>query len=229
MLIAVVSLTAGATSAYFSDTENSADNEITAGTLTFGSPVDVTWTSDDLAPGDEVTGLEGQDGVKEGYNFNIGNAGSIDADHVEIGPLSNIVTPVYTEGADMDAKLIVTSLKYRARTSGPVIDLLSMLKTYPTLGEVTYGSYKVRIDGGGTFGSFLDGGELTLASWEANSGRKLEIADNTGGTAIPEGLAGGTKADFDLDFEFDEDAGNDYQGAEVDTTLTFTLNQDSSQ
>ncbi|NCN58849.1 hypothetical protein COW99_00180 [Candidatus Roizmanbacteria bacterium CG22_combo_CG10-13_8_21_14_all_38_20] len=85
LLIILIILASGATAAYFSDQETSSNNKVTAGTLEIGTPVDIDFNVSGAVPGDVFTGDQNP--------YDIGNEGSVDADHVEI-TVTNTVTDV---------------------------------------------------------------------------------------------------------------------------------------
>lgn len=217
-LFGLVSLTVGATFAFFSATADSEDNVVTAGTLKFGSPMSEDFTVVDAAPGETFTGDENP--------YDVGNKGTIDADHLKIA-VSNVVTDEDVDAVpDMDSMLIVSKLLYG--DGGTQFNLKSAIEGSPGSKElVVVGGRRVSLASGGTFSSILNaGGKITLGDWE---GEEIVISDDPDIAGVPAGLEADSVASFDIDLKFDEDAGNEYQGDSVTTTITFTLNQDSSQ
>lgn len=81
-------------------------------------------------------------------------------------------------------------------------------------------------DSEGDFSDQLNVIEANFGGDDRSSG--VDTLTNLANTTLEYG-APGSGTDFTLGLEFDEEAGNDYQGAEVVFTLTFTLYQDASQ
>lgn len=212
VLVGVLSLAVGATWAYFSATASSADNVVTAGTLTFGTPVDAQFDISDAAPGESFVG--------DPDNYDVGNKGSIDANHIEI-TVSNAVTDAGENAdPDMDRMLTVSKMTYGA------LNLKVLIEGNPGATAVPISGYIVSIEGGAAFDTLLAGGVMNLDSWE---GKTIEIADDPDIGGVPTGLGAEDTILYDLDLTFNPLAGNVYQGDSVNSTATFTLNQDTSQ
>ena len=89
----------GATMSYFSDTETSTGNSLAAGTLdleikngtVWENGVIATWTEEDLKPGD----------ISEMESVYLKNAGTIEADHLEI-TVENVVDDPVNEESDTE-------------------------------------------------------------------------------------------------------------------------------
>lgn len=95
-----------ATKAYFSDAETSTENTFTAGTMDLklngNNSVTATWAMSSMKPGDSVSAT-----------INLTNMGSINADHVEINSVANIITDATPLAAiPLDKKLEITALSY---------------------------------------------------------------------------------------------------------------------
>jgi predicted ribosomally synthesized peptide with SipW-like signal peptide len=212
VLGAVISLTAGATFAYFSATASSSDNTVEAGTLKFGSPVSDDFSVTNAAPGETYTG--------DHNPYDVGNKGSIDANHIELS-VSNTVTDTNSDAdPDMDRMLQIDKMTYGT------LNIKTNIEGNPTATSFASGGYIVSIEGGAAFSTLLSDGVMNLDSWE---GKVIEIADDPATDGVPTGLAAGDTVNFDIDLKFNPDATDVYQGDSVNTTLTFTLNQDASQ
>jgi len=214
VVFGIAALAVGSTWAYFSATADSADNVVTAGTLTFGSPEDFDFSVANASPGSIYEGDENP--------YNVGNGGTIDANHIEM-TVANAVTDFDGDAdPDMDEMLLVNKMTYGT------VDLKAVIEGNPDDDSWDNGIYGVKLESGSDFGTLLNGdGKITLARW---AGESIEVNDDPGTIgAPPAGLAASTLANFDLDLQFDPSAGNEYQGDSVNSTLTFTLNQDASQ
>lgn len=208
----LASLAVGATWAYFSATASSSNNVVTAGTLTFGSPMSNQFTVADAMPGQSFAGSPN--------NYDVGNKGTIDANHLEIA-VANSVTDVGSNAdPDMDRMLTISKMTYGD------LNLKAVIEGNPAATAVTNSGYIVSIEGGAALGTLLTGGVMNLDSWE---GKTIEIADDPIMPGTAAGLGKGSTALFDLDLTFNPAAGNEYQGDSVNSAITFTLNQDASQ
>ncbi len=204
--------------AYFSDTETSTGNTLTAGTLNleikddstfdpdpWGNGVDLTWVMDNMLPGvSEVTN-----------NVTLRNVGSVVENHVEIS-FSNTIDEVtgwpglhpvesdtvpYSIAPDLAKWLQITQMQYCGTNLKSAI-------------EATVG-YDVNGNG------WLDLDDLARSP--------AVIADNGPlDNLTPPHLLGG-EASFHMTVMFNGGATNDIQGDVLTTTVTFTLNQEASQ
>jgi len=196
----VGAIAAGATSAYFSDTETSTGNTFTAGTLdlklannddtTFANGTIGTWVSPtNWAPGESLTST-----------IHMTNVGSVDSHHVYFG----FYNPTHTGSVNLMDKIIITSVVERfnshttanqaAALAGQIGDHVAPL----TLAEMV---------------NFMPNG-YGFYSWD----------DQSGDNVI---LAGGDQKDYDITFamQFDPNAGNEYQGL----TAGFNFNMNATQ
>ena len=214
MCIALVAMLAGAgTLAYFSDTETSTGNTFTAGTMDLKVRDDGGW-SDGLTATWRISNMI--PGVSEDQAWiSLKNYGSIDADHVEIS-ISNTCTEAGTEESDtmpdsaegMDKYIEILELKYDGLTS-----LLYSGVDDPNVDDDDPATDWNDIDDQNGNG-FID-----LDDFEQNPVDDLEApAANAGPGPM-----------FEMKVKFHSSAPNDYQGDICDMTMTFTLNQDSSQ
>lgn len=205
--------TAGAgagTWAYFQDTEESSGNTIDAGTLDlkiadsdegFGDGVSETWTISNAKPGDSVLA-----------DLTLQNAGSLEANHVEIGfsvVESEADGPTGTNEAD---------------TKPSSAD--GMAEQFE-IAVLTYNGTNVLSNLSDANGNGLvDVGDLV-------SGNDAVLDDLN----PPPSANGGTETmtmqfRWAHDSEFDNSVSgvnDDYQGDEFDLTVTYALHQDSSQ
>jgi spore coat-associated protein N len=201
-IMLIIGAVAGATWAYFSDTETSQDNEFAAGMLelkltdnneTDLDGVTASWYNNNMAPGDECSGW-----------VQLKNVGSIEADHVQISfanTVYNVVTAV--DDTDISDSLIVTLMTYGATN----------LLEQSTAG--TFDNFDIETaDNAGN-----DDGTLTLDELHNVIIDNLE-APPAGGTGFVE---------FDMTVQLDPNTGDGNQGDSVVTVITFTLNQDASQ
>lgn len=226
IFIAVVLASAG-TFAYFSDSESSAGNSFTAGTMdlkirdqdeSFGDGVTATWTATDMKPGDE-------------FNFStqfvqLAKVGTVDPDHLEItcdysvdetsNPVESDTDPNTNLNPDSMAKeMVITRAVYR--NDSWCIDLLTGeeydsydILNYKCTGNVLASStdWQIEDQDGDTKITFYD-----LKHDELDNLPPASSSPNT----------------FEMGVKFDETAGNDFQGDTFNLTLIFTLNQHSSQ
>ncbi len=205
----VAAVAIGGTIAYFSDTETSTGNTITAGTLEleirdqdegFGNGVTATWTASDVKPGNQ-------------YDFTVPfvglrKLGTVNADHLEITDDYRVIEEIPCIESDTDCQtnlnpdkmakeMIITRCEYYDAT---------------TINCLTDTNPDRRIDD-------QDGdGKITFYDLKNDKLDNLPAPGN--------GFALGY---FEMGVKFAEAAGNDFQGDTFDLTMIFTLNQDSSQ
>lgn len=208
--IGVAGAASGAgTWAYFRDTEESTGNTIDAGTLDltlsdrnegFGDGVSETWTISDARPG----------GEEEVTGLTLANEGSLSADHLEIefslderesdgSGGTNDADTMPSSAEGMAEQFVLTRFEYEWGTV--------------TLDDLSDANENGIVD----LGDLANGNDAVLDDLPAP-------AEGT----VPMSM-GFRWAD---DSEFDNSvsgANNDYQGDELDLTVTFTLHQDSSQ
>jgi predicted ribosomally synthesized peptide with SipW-like signal peptide len=198
----VIMMVGGGTWAYFSDTETSTGNVLTAGTLdlklsddneTDQDGVTASWGDANMAPGDDASGT-----------VTLTNSGSLEANHVEItfaNVIDNTVTPaeIGTDDEDMSDTMNVTAL------SLGVTDLLAVAT-----------------------GAFVNA-DIELA--DVNDDQVITLDELDGVTIddlTPPAADGGT-TDFDITVELDTATGNGNQGDQVTTSITFVMFQDATQ
>ena len=187
----VASVAVGATRAYFSNQGTNAGNTFSAGTLdlklwdsdegsSYVDDITATWTANNMAPGDSVTG-----------SFYLKNTGTVAGNHIEIDTSNSISDSPW----DMDKQLEIVQMKYDQNGNhvfDPGDDILSMIPVgangYPDLDD-------------------LEG--ITLDNLSLNDLNNYH--------------------EFFMEVKLHENTGNDYQGDQVTTTFTITLNQDVSQ
>lgn len=196
--------------AYFSDEESTSDNNIQSGTL----ELDVTdgdtisYTIQDVAPGDTSGFFANAGDVTQPLEFSLDleNTGNIDDEAVAI----------YIENSTSDADggnfanwILVRELNFL----GNFIDASGNPISNP---DAT-----LEVDGTDHTSALT--GPVTLADL---SGVKLKITDPNGDPVLGEDEA---QTNLSWDYKIDEDMGNDFQGATLDTTFNFALLQDESQ
>ena len=206
----VIGLVAGTGAlAWFSDIETSTGNTLIAGTFDlkasdwdegFGDGVSATWTMSNMQPGATTVGP---------FSVNLQNSGTVAGNHVEISfshsidelanPVESDTNPASTPG-EMARWIEITSMTYNG------INFLA-----PPAPIIT--------DANGN--GFIDLDDLT---WPANAAEGGPL-DNL---VPPLPDSGGTRS-FTMTLKFNSGATNDIQGDTLTTTVTFTLNQDSSQ
>lgn len=198
------------TMALFSDTEQSTGNSISAGTLDlvvadsdegFGDGVSATWTLSNAKPGDSVLA-----------DLTLQNAGSLSADHVELGfdvTETEAAGPTGTDESDT--------------SPGTAAGMAEQF-------EVTVMAY----DGTNVLGGLSDAngnGIVDLADLVAGNDAVLDDL------SPPPAANGGTESLF-LQLRWAHDSefatgvsgvNNDYQGDELTVTVTMALHQDGSQ
>jgi len=224
----VAAIAIGGTIAYFSDTETSVGNTLTAGVLDlkirdgdekWGDGVVGTWTADDVKPGNEYEFLAPLVMLSKTYD-------SIDADHLEItcdyaveeeDPCIESDTDCETNlhPEEMAKEMLITRCVYRDDTC---IDCLTgkEYNGYDTENQVCTGielgqkdDWKIEDRNGDGKISFYDLNQDKLDN--------LPPVPNT------------PFYYFEMGVKFAETAGNDFQGDSFDLTMIFTLNQDASQ
>lgn len=225
----VATIAIGGTIAYFSDTETSTGNTLTAGVLdmkirdqdeSYRDGVVATWTATDVKPGNEYKFLVPFVQLTKTY-------GSIDADHLEIAcdysvkeenPCLESDTDCLTnEHPDkMAQEMLITRCVYKE--DAKCVDCLT--------GK--------RFDGYDSMNGVCVGSVLeTRADWQIedqNGDGKISFYDlkNDKLDNLPP-VTNLMTPQFETSVKFDEDAGNDFQGDIFDLTMIFRLNQDASQ
>lgn len=201
LVIAVAAILIGAgTWAYFSDSEKSPNYSIASGKL-------------DLKISDPDENGGGRDGVHDTWVMPNGmpgvstvsssvwfrNAGSIDADHLEVAVANQTIDPPGPESdteegtTDMDKVIQITKMEYV--TDSTVVNCLGLLS-----------------DSNGN--GFIDLDDLEA---QGIDNLRPPLKSNFVSTRL------------DMDLKFHESADNDYQGDSLKSTFAFTLNQDASQ
>jgi len=200
-ILLIIGVVAGATWAYFSDTEASSDNVFAAGTLTLKlsdinetdqDGVTASWSNTNMAPGDTCVGW-----------VDLRNVGTLGADHVEIS-FANTVTNVVTTGDDID---VSDSLNVTVMTYGTT-DFL--LQTNANI-----------FDNAAIEAADLDNNNI-ITLYELNG----VTIDNL--TEVPT-ANGASVVRFDMTVQLDSATGDGNQGDSVVTVISFTLNQHASQ
>ncbi len=201
----VIGLVGGGTFAWLQDTETSTGNTFTAGTL------DLTLGDADEGPGaDGVTATWTMSNMVPGVttvgplSVNLQNSGTVAANHVEISFSHSI-----------DDLPDVESDTNKSSTSGEMarwIEITSM-----TYNGIDFKATYIDANGNG----FFDLEDVTLPPY-TNVGGPLDnlvppLPNNVG------------LRSFAMALKFNAGATNDIQGDTLTTTVTFTLNQDSSQ
>jgi len=200
----------GGTMALFSDTEQSTGNSISAGTLDlivadsdegFGDGVSETWTLSNAKPGDTVLA-----------DLTLQNAGSLEADHVELGFEVTETEATGPSGSD-------ESDTAPGSAAGMAEQFEVMVMTY---------------DGTNLLTALSDANGNTIVDLaDLVSGNDAVLDD----LSPPPAANGGTESLFlqlrwAHDSEFDTSVSgvnNDYQGDELTITVTMALHQDGSQ
>ncbi len=212
-IIMVLGLAGAGTLAYFVDTETSTGNTYTAGSFDlkisdadegFRDGVTATWTMTNMAPGVNVCG-----------NFiTLQNSGSIAGDHVEIS-FSHVIddtpdvvsdTNWSSEPEDLAKWIQITMMEYN-------ID--GVWYNWVT------GFIPGNADRDPNGNNFLDLDDVSRLSYSGEGG----FLDN-----LPApGPNNSTPTTFTMDLIFNLGATNDIQGDTLNTTVSFTLNQEASQ
>jgi len=199
------------TFAYFSDEETSTDNNIQSGTLSL-SVTDgdtIGYTIQNVAPGD-TSAYFANAGASQPLEFNLEleNTGTIDDEVVAIY-IENTTTGADDPGDNFAEHVLVRSLGF--------------LGLFVDDGGNPVNNPDYNLEVGGTDHETALSGPVTLADI---SGVELRITDPDGDP--PLGVGNGS-TDLSWEYKIDENMGNDFQGAELDTTFNFALLQDSSQ
>lgn len=213
---------------YFSDTETSVGNEISAGELdlliadndeSFRNGVTATWMAEDMKPGDERSfAVEKVELIK--------NIGSIEADHTEITCEYSVIEEDPCLESDTDCKtdehpdemakeMIITRCVFH---DGFCVDCLTGIKWagYDPINGICGGAFVEQNDDWKI--KDLDGdGKASFYELKQNKLDNLPAVLNS------------PLFSFRMSVKFDEDAGNEFQGDAFNLTMAFTLNQDSSQ
>lgn len=225
----VATIAIGGTIAYFSDTESSKGNTLTAGVLdlkirdqdeAYGDGITATWTATDVKPGNEYKFLVPFVQLTKTY-------GSIDADHLEItsdylvieeNPCIESDTDCFTDEYpdEMAKEMLITRCVYKENAN--CIDCLT--------GQRHAGYNPIN---GICAGSVLE----TRNDWkieDQNGDGKISFYDlkNDKLDNLPP-VPNLSEPKFEMSVKFAESAGNDFQGDAFDLTMIFTLNQDASQ
>ena len=201
----VIGLASAGAFAWFSDTETSTGNTFTAGTL----DLKVSDTSEGYKDGVSATWTMSnmQPGVTTvgPYSVNLQNSGNLAGNHVEIS-FSHSINDL--PDVESDTK--------KNSTPGEMARWIEItLMTYNGTNFVT----APYTDANGN--TFFDLDDLTWPVYAAEGGlldNKPAPAPNNGGTIT-----------FTMTLKFNAGATNDIQGDTLTTTVTFTLNQSSSQ
>lgn len=214
-----LALVGGATFALFQDTETSSGNTFTSGTLdlkikdgnqVWSDGITVAeWTMSNMIPG--VTTCAGSIDLRE--------IGSLTADHLKIScsytvtDAPDVESDTYwaTTGNDFAKYMEITYLVYKDSTWQIKYEngIWSILGTPPYPPGYTSGDWEI---------SNSDGvGGISLCDLY------FDPLDNL---PPPDGLL---EPQLDMYLKFRADAGNDLQGDTLNLTMTFTLNQHSSQ
>lgn len=205
--ILVASMLAGAGSfAYFSDVETSSGNTFMAGTLDVKIRDGADTYQDDLDSVWKLIDLKPGDNDGPGQRFNFKNYGSIKIDHMDI-TCSYKVTESDEEpdkhdtAADPDkmAAEFTITSLWVSKGDGNSKNLLLLL--YPDQ-------------------DINNNGRPDLED--------LKKAGINGITIVPDPNQG-SHTFVDIELEFDQDAGNDFQGDTLILTMIFTFNQHSDQ
>ena len=200
---AVLTALGAGTLAWFSDTETSSGNTFTAGTL------DLKVNDWNEGFGDGVSATWVMSNMAPGvttvgpFSVNLQNSGNIAANHVEIS---------FSHSID-EATNPVESDTNPASTPGEMarwIEITSMLYN-----GVDFKAPYTDANGNG----FFDLEDVTLSPY-------TDVEGPLDNLLAPIGAGTGT---FTMALRFNAGATNDIQGDILTTTVTFTLNQDSSQ
>ena len=197
--------------AFFSDEENTSDNNIQSGTLdlTVTDGDTISYTIQDVAPGDtegtfaNVSGSPTQDLE---FNLELANTGSIDDEAVAIY-IENSTSNA--DGGNFANQILVRELNFL----GDFIDSNGNPVSNPD----------ATLEVAGTDHTSALSGPITLGDL---SNTELKITDPAGDSVLGESQSG---TDLSWNYKIDEDMGNDFQGATLDTTFNFALLQDAGQ
>jgi spore coat-associated protein N len=200
----VIGLAGGGAAAYFLDTETSTGNSFTAGTY------DLKLSDRNESFGDGVAATWTMTNMAPGastvgtYFVNLQNAGTVDNGHVEMA-----FTHQIDEGVPVESE---TNINNTAAQMARFLEIVRM--DYDT---IDFTDPYTDENGNGYF----DLEDLTLGHYLGAGGLLDNLpappANNTGTTSLS------------MKLKFNAGAGNDFQGDTLNTTVTFTLNQDTSQ
>ena len=200
----VIGLASAGAFAWFSDTETSTGNTFTAGTL----DLKVSDTSEGYKDGVSATWTMSnmQPGVTTvgPYSVNLQNSGNLAGNHVEIS-FSHSINDL--PDVESDTK--------KNSTPGEMARWIEI--TLMTYNGTNFLTGYTDANGNG----FFDLEDVTMSPY-TDVGGPLDNLDP------PPANSGGTLT-FQMTLEFNSGATNDIQGDPLTTTVTFTLNQDSSQ
>jgi len=225
----VAAIAIGGTIAYFSDTETSVGNTLTAGVLDlkirdqnepYGDGVTATWMATDVKPGNEYAFLVPFVQLTKTF-------GSIDADHLEIACDYQVIEEVPQTESDTDPntnltpdemakEMLITRCVYKE--DARCIDCLTGKRHigYDPMSGVCVGD----VLGTRTDWQIEDqNGDGRISFYDLKND-KLDNLPPVPNLSEPK---------FEMGVKFAETAGNDFQGDSFDLTMIFTLNQDASQ
>jgi len=201
-IVTALALAGGATFAFFSSSATSSSNTFSSGTLElFVNDGDEDPAVDNTVLA-SITATDFAPGESVTGFVSLDNSGSIDIAEVEM-------TTDTSETADPDADS----------------DMRNVLNLTVILDDTTPDT---ACSGGTDMTSTID-------AQVGNGGSPLTLAEFDDGTDVFDafltgtGLTAGAVRNVCFEIEFDSGAGNIYQGDAVDTTFTFTANQDASQ
>jgi len=200
----VIGLVGAGTYAWFQDTETSTGNTFTAGTM------DLKVSDWDEGFGDGVSATWTMSNMEPGVttvgplSVNLQNSGTIAADHVEIS-FSHSITDTPDVESDTNPNSVPADM-------AEWIEITSM-----TYNGTNFLTGYTDANGNG----FFDLDDLTWAVNVAEGGPLDNLSP-------PPPNSSGTRT-FQMTLKFNAGATNDIQGDILTTTVTFTLNQDSSQ
>ena len=200
----VIGLVGASTFAWFQDTETSTGNTFSAGTM------DLKVSDWNEGFGDGVSATWTMSNMTPGvttvgpFSVSLQNSGSIAANHVEISFSHSIDEATNPVESDTNPNSVAADL-------AKWIEITSITYTDGFSGTLT--------DANGN--GFLDLDDLTWAVNAAEGGPLDNLFP-------PPPNSSGTRT-FQMTLKFNAGATNDIQGDILTTTVTFTLNQDSSQ
>ena len=221
----VMGLLGGGALALFQDSETSSGNTFTAGTMDlkirdggqdWSDGITVAeWTMSDMEPG--VSSDNGSIGIR--------NDGSITPDHMKIS-----ASYTCTEGAPVGDMDLVDQANPTNWDSFAKYLEITYLRYYNTTWYMEYKDGAWSIDGSPPYPAGYVATDWEIADgdgdgWVSLKDFKNDPLDNL----PPPGINSFSPTHLDMTVLFRGDAGNDFQGDTLDLTMTFTLNQDSSQ
>ena len=198
----VIGLVGAGTYAWFQDTETSTGNTFTAGTM------DLKVSDWDEGFGDGVSATWTMSNMEPGVttvgplSVNLQNSGTIAADHVEIS-FSHSITDTPDVESDTNPNSVPADMAEWIEITLMTYNGTNFLTGYTDAND----------------NSFFDLEDVTLPPYTGVGGLLDDRLAPTGG---------GTRT-FTMALKFNAGATNDIQGDILTTTVTFTLNQDSSQ